>query len=128
MSIKNVKEKREVEYETRKTLCDLCGTMIQAGSVKFRLSAQREEDQDRPIFRTSPDPLDICGADCLKENLAGLIIMLQSKIIPTMPESLPKESGLIRLSSSYEEKAEAPPSSSFSITSFSSAARAIKLG
>ncbi len=127
MSSKILKEKKEIEYETRRSLCDLCGEMIKEGAIKFRLRTSREEDDNRPVLRSEPDPLDICSTDCLKENINGLIVTLQSKMIPLTPENAKEAYPTISLGYASDKMEAKMSSYSLGVTSLRTAMEAVKL-
>lgn len=123
--VKNLKEKREIEVDMRRTVCDVCGGMLKEGDVKLRLGVSREEPNqyDLPGLRKLPEPIDICSVNCLKENLNGLILILQSKVIPALP-SLSEDVTDERKYLSQCNTKEAAASPSFSL---GAAAASIKL-
>ena len=109
---KEFAEKQEIEVHLRKTVCDLCGDVIPEGAIKLRIAAANEvyERSDRPTdYPSNSDPIDICNSECLRKNLSGLLLTLQSKIIPSMEEKVTarKTIGRRSYSEAKEDKAEA---------------------
>ena len=84
MSLKKCIEKKEIDTEVRRTMCDLCGITVEKGAVNFRLVAVRNQSHD---YGPSSDTIiDICSTDCIASNLSGLTLLLHSKIVPSVPE------------------------------------------
>jgi hypothetical protein len=116
MSLKECDEKKEVSVKTRRTACDLCGNIVAEGSVNLRMVAVRNDSHD--YGPASPNIVDICNSECMRTNLSGLLLLLQSKIVPNVPEIEKASSGLI--SPPGCEKAEKAPHVKFSIREIAS--------
>lgn len=90
MSSQQFPEKKEVEVSVRKTVCDLCEEVISEATVRLMLSATIEthDRSDRPSgYSETSRPVDICSSECLRNNLSGLLLLLQSKIVPAIAET-----------------------------------------
>lgn len=89
---KEFKEKREIDVNVSRTVCDICGNTAKDGAAVIRVQARREEPRDpsHGPYLTQHGysrGLDICSVDCLAENIKGISLVLNTKEIPSIGNS-----------------------------------------
>jgi len=89
---KDFKEKKEVEITVRRTVCDICDSVVEDGIAAVRLSTFIERATTPEMFYNNSIPpgaafLEICSAACLEKNIKGIILILNSKMIPSAPDN-----------------------------------------
>jgi hypothetical protein len=87
---KEFEEKKSIDVKVSRTVCDICGDATKDGDAVIHIQARREEARDpRYVGLTSYTPgspgLDICSVDCLARNINGITLVLNTKIIPSIP-------------------------------------------
>jgi hypothetical protein len=86
---KEFKEKREIDVNVSRTVCDICGNTAKEGAAIIRVQARREEARDPshgPYLTQHgyTSGLDICSVECLTENIKGISLVLNTKEIPSI--------------------------------------------
>lgn len=86
---KEFKEKREIDVNVSRTVCDICGETAKDGAAVIRVQARREEPRDpsHGPYLTQHGysrGLDICSVECMTENIKGISLVLNTKEIPSI--------------------------------------------
>jgi hypothetical protein len=84
---KEFKEKKEIDVDVSRTVCDICGDVTKEGDAIIRIQVKREEPHHPGSIYGggySHQHLDICSADCLAKNINGITLVLNTKIIPSI--------------------------------------------
>jgi len=103
---KEFKEKREIDVNVSRTVCDICGNTAKDGAAVIRVQARREEPRDpsHGPYLTQHGysrGLDICSVECLTENIKGISLVLNTKEIPSINTSPQYDVGTISLGGQF---------------------------
>ena len=82
---RDFKEKKQVEVNVSHTVCDICGNLVEDETAFIRVFASRDQ---RPYV--DENVLDICSTACLKANVDGIKLVLDSKVVPALKKSAEK--------------------------------------
>lgn len=88
---KEFDEKKLVDIKVSRTVCDICGDTSKDGDAVIHIQARREEARDPRYvgltggYAPGNPGLDICSVDCLARNINGITLVLNTKVIPSIP-------------------------------------------